>query len=353
MLTSRICSQVTASACKRRSFSSQPAGFVHLYDHVTDISHTGDLSFRGLLTDEFCIKGAPNGGYLMGLAMRAAKECISVEDPLTTTGYYVGKSVANAPMDLQVELLSTAKSTSTATVRCSQNGELKCFFTFTYGTLDRLKGLTQVNLLPPQLPPLRECVDAMAVMRKEVGKDMTIASQIELRVPPEDEFARTTLAGQQGTVASLTGWGSFANTGPSVTGSAGSNTGAIGTGIAKTGTPRPLCLSSLCQLADCFPPPVLNIARFGWIPTLEYTVHYWNHPAAADTAATAHLEGLEKNHPDRHAHWVRYTASTSVVQNSMCYLDNEVWSACGGFLLATSRQLARVMIPAAKPNKFG
>jgi hypothetical protein len=324
-----------------RDFATTTTDIKHMYDHVTEVTRTGDFTFSGNLSDEFCIKGAPNGGYLMGLAMRAASECIAAKDPLATTGYYVDKSTANAPMDIIVELLSVAKSTTTASIRCSQEGQLKCVFTVTYGSLSRMRGLTQVNLSAPKLPPVSQCIDAMAAMRAEIGKDMSIANQIELRLPPSDEFVQTTLLGRQGTVATLSGWGSFA--GATVDGG----------GSSGTGPPRPPCLSSLCQLSDCFPPPVLNVARFGWIPTLEYTVHYWNHPSVADIGNVAHLEGLSPGHPDYHQHWVRYTASTSFLQNSMCYLDNEVWSPCGGFLLATSRQLARVMIPSVKPNKFG
>ena len=295
----------------------------HLYDEVTKVSPVSDGIFTGFVTDQFSIKSAPNGGYLMGLALSAASASVpdSSPDPLSTTGYYFTRSEQNAIMDLRVEILAQSKSSITVAVRCSQNGDLRCKFLFTFGNFDRMKGLTKVNMQAPELPPIVECIDAMDILRQSLGSngEMSISNQIELRVSKIDEFAKTVLSGKQGEVASLSGWGSFANN-------------------------RPVCVSSLCQLCDCFPPPVLNIASFGWVPTLEYTVHYWNDPSqVSNHSYQQHLAGLPEGSPDHRTNWIRYRATTSFVQNGMCYLDNEVWSPCGGFLLSTSRQLARVM----------
>lgn len=352
-LSSALKSSVVVSTGQR--FHSAVKTPQHKYDEVTEVSRVADSClFQTTITDKFSIGGAPNGGYLMGLAMNAARQCVQHADPLSATGYYINKTDEHKLMDIHVEILSNSKSTSTVSVKCLQQNDLKVKFTITYGILGKMKGLTKIDMVAPDLPPISECVDAMSLLRKKMGSFLTIAHQVELRVPKEDEFAKTLLAGQRGDTAAVNGWGGFAGD-------------------------RPLCLSSLCLLADCYPPPVLNVAQFAWVPTLEYTVHFWTHPPSLDldtaiisanneTCNSSHTGGSNSSrsrstrsestsaastttelsadtNSDVTKHWIRYKAATTFVQNGMLFTDNEIWSECGRYLLATSRQLARVMMP--------
>jgi hypothetical protein len=44
-----------------------------------------------LIIYRYSVGDAPNGGYMMSLAITAALECISFPDPLSISGHYVNK----------------------------------------------------------------------------------------------------------------------------------------------------------------------------------------------------------------------------------------------------------------------
>ena len=44
-------------------------------------------------------------------------------------------------------------------------------------------------------------------------------------------------------------------------------------------------------------------------------------------------------------HWLRTTCAATHVNNGLLYTDGEIWSHDGKVLLATSRQLARILEP--------
>lgn len=291
----------------------------HNFDLHRQLIQKNAFEFTTVPNDRWSIKGAPNGGYLMSIAVKSALKCVNKPDPLTFTAYYISKTLEHVPMDISVQIIGVSNSTATVTVKMSQEGNLKCHVTGHVGTLGRMKGLTKINKHAPVLPPIGDCVDAVGVMRKSLGDDMTLANEIDYRLPPDCHFANTTLQGKSGDIASMQGWVGFES-------------------------PRMLCMESLSFLADAFPPPVLNFAQFGWVPTLEYTVHFWNQPPD-NISFDEHLSKTRTDSLDQKKSWLRLRAETTYVQNSMCYLDNELWSANGKVLLATSRQLARVMIP--------
>jgi hypothetical protein len=80
----------------------------------------------------------------------------------------------------------------------SQVGVLRCKFLGTFGTLDRIEGLTKWNDSCPELPPLDECVDASKLFRKSLGDTLRIANTFDLRLPKDDEFMITTMVGKTG-----------------------------------------------------------------------------------------------------------------------------------------------------------
>lgn len=89
---------------------------------------------------------------------------------------------------------------------------------------------------------------------------------------------------------------------------------------------------------------------YTWVPTMEYTVHFWQRPdftkrglpakstASADAAAAASDAAPE-------SYWLRCTYNTPIVVNGLLYTDAHLWSEDGTTLLATSRQLAKVLTP--------
>ena len=52
-----------------------------------------------------CVKGdAPNGGYLMSIAVSAARESIPFRDPLSISAHYLSKAQENVEAQILVEV---------------------------------------------------------------------------------------------------------------------------------------------------------------------------------------------------------------------------------------------------------
>ena len=77
-------------------------------------------------------------------------------------------------------------------------------------------------------------------------------------------------------------------------------------------------LASLSLFADALPPPALIVARAGWVPTLELTVHHRAAPAPG---------------------WLRFVFRTHLVHGGYLEEDGALWDETGT-LVAMSRQLA-------------
>jgi hypothetical protein len=97
-----------------------------------------------------------------------------------------------------VKVLNTSKSTATLEMSLSQVGILRCKFLGTFGTLDRIKGLTKWSDSCPELPPVEECIDASKMLRHALGDALRIANTFDLRLPKDDEFMITTMSGKTG-----------------------------------------------------------------------------------------------------------------------------------------------------------
>eukprot|EP01034_Spumella_vulgaris_P029844 gene29844-36964_t len=262
------------------------------------------------LTRTLNIGDAPNGGYLMAIAISAARESINFHDPLSVTAYYLSKTQESSNLDIEVEVLSSSNSTSTVQITCSQEGVMRSRYLGTFGDLKKMKGISHSKVIAPEIPHIKDCIDANAVLRKVMGEKLRIANEIEFRVPEDSHFAKTVMKGKQGQDASYDCWLTF-------------------------GDAKAPCLRSLAFFCDAPPPPVINITPSNWVPTLEYTVHFWATPEVSSDCAFKY-EGK---------HWIRGRFHTNFVRNGMLYTDAELWSADGETLLATSRQFARVLTP--------
>jgi len=273
---------------------------------VRRITDGNNLSL-GYISDKYNIVDAPNGGYLTAIAISAAKLYLpSHKDPLTITAHFQSKAIPNAEVELQVDVLNQAKATSTVSVSLIQEGKRRCQFLATFGTLNRIEGRNFCNERAPDLPPLEECLDASKILRK-FGDKLRIAQVHEFRVPKNDPFALTTLAGKVGNVASQSGYLRFADGYPG-------------------------SLDSMAFFLDSVTPPILNIYPTNWVPTVEYTVHFWNKPDA-----------LLANRNSKSGNWYQVKFVTNYMKNNFLYTDGEIWESDGSQLLAKSRQYARLL----------
>lgn len=295
-------------------------------------------TFEGFVTDRWSIGDAPNGGFLMMMALDAASQCTTHPDPLSCSTTFLNKADENEPVLLQVRRMMMSKSMSILHVTMRQKQVVRSEHTAIFGTLSdsnnpniRSDGFDHSVKLPVELPPRQDCIYASPGWRKQFGKSLNIVSQTEAYVSPASPAAKGMLRGKTTDHASVTTY----------------------LGLSNREIPS---LSSMAFFNDAMFPPVLNLTSLGWVPTLQYSVHFWNRPpvpAALETqkenppSVTKDLEPVVYDEC-----FVRAKFETDYVRNSWLYTDGEIWSHDGSTLLATSRQLARLLSPKASANSL-
>ncbi len=180
---------------------------------------------------QWSIGDAPNGGYLMSLAIEAmSKSTGGHTDMLSCSGYYLNKASENKDCDIEVRVLNQSRSSSYVESTIFQENIPRVKFIASIGNIDKLKGINHSNEKGITLPPLEECIDANKFIRKVLtylfiylfiyllsqlltrsliqvyGDKLRIANEFELFVPPTCEFAKSTLKGTSSPVASLEGY---------------------------------------------------------------------------------------------------------------------------------------------------
>jgi acyl-CoA thioesterase len=320
------CNRVCVGPCSSHSysiFSADTAVSIASADSATrenlGVTETSHAKFSGTVTSNWNVGDAPNGGYLMGIAISAARNVIPFRDPLSVTAYYTNKAVSDAPVDISVQTLNKTKGTATVAVSLTQNQIHRSHYVGTFGTLSAMKGLNFSNLgAAPQLPPPEKCYDCSHTQRTHFGALLPLAHRVSFRAAHDDPFVETALSGKYGTrsEASLTCWVRF----------------------EEAQLPG---LRSFAFFCDALPPPIIGVTPSHWVPTLEYTVHLWQRADFSRRASWVPAGATLQSHP----YWLRCRYNTPVAVNGMLYTDAELWSEDGSQLLATARQLARVLTP--------
>lgn len=284
------------------------------------LTKLNDSKYTIDFNSHWTVSGALNGGFLMSVALKAALESLQL-DPLSFTGYYMSKALANNTAEIDVEILNKTKSTTVAQISVTQLGQLRTRYLGVFGKYDNLKGHSHSILKAPDLPPLSECVDGASMLRNLVQDDnWTIVNSVDFRAPSDSPYVRNFLSNQRGTEALCECWVTFAD-------------GHIP------------CIRSLAFFSDGIPPCVLNLTPFAWVPTLEYGVHFWSAPVINPELTSLNAEQQQQLGYYAGKHWLRARFRSDHVINGTLYTDGELWSADGTTLLATSRQIARVFTP--------
>lgn len=279
--------------------TSDKSLFKYDFDSETEVIKKSDDLAVGHVSNRWSVGDAPNGGLLMALAIKAAAQFSTHPDPLSVSAYFINKAIENETAEMKVRIMGKSRTTTSFHVQLSQQGMVRCEFMGTFGDLKSMKGLTLINKTAPKLPAVEECMNSSKVLRKVFGEKLRIANEIETRVPKDDPHATSALVGKLGEEASLTCYTRFADH-------------------------RLPCLTSMAFFLDALPPPSVNVTPTSWVPTLEYTVHFWAHPQGD-------------------APWVVGKFDSSVINNGLLYTDGEIWSSDGSVLYATSRQFARIL----------
>ena len=179
-----------------RSMHSTGSGLTSLFNVDTELKSTTNPSqFLAHITNNWSVGDAPNGGYLMAMAISAARKVITFRDPLSVSAYYCHKALENEDVEIDVKTLNATKGSATVSISFTQLGVLRSQYIGTFGTLDKQKGLNFSNINPaPELPPPDECVDCSAILRKKFGEHLRVAERVQFRAPKNDPFVLGVLA---------------------------------------------------------------------------------------------------------------------------------------------------------------
>jgi acyl-CoA thioesterase len=239
------------------------------------------------------IGGAPNGGYLLSLALAAAGRTLPGQEPFTATAHFL-RPAELGRADLDVDVVRTGRVKSTLEVRLSQAGKERVRVLTTMGARPPAAGAAQslaaAAAAAPAIPRPDRCPSAPPGI---AGPDADLAERFEYRIAGESRWLR----GTTGEQARLEGWIRFADG-------------------------REPDLAALPLFADAFPPSVYEVVELALVPTLELTVHPRRRPAPG---------------------WIQVRFETRLVADGMLEEDGMLWDSKGD-LVAMSRQLA-LLVP--------
>jgi acyl-CoA thioesterase len=294
----------------RKSFDSRSYFTTPNFDLDTTAQQINDNDFQIKLSRNYSIGDAPNGGYLGAIAVSAARTKLPFKNPLTLSCHFLMKALEDKIATINIQVINIAKSSATALITISQDEKSRCVFLGTFG-LFKDSGFTQIDGIAPSLPPRDECIDANKIIKKTAGDNLRISCTRDFLVPPNGEFANTVLSQRVDGTAKYECWLRHSND-------------------------RKICDNSMTFFNDCLPPPVLNIKSASWVPTIEYTVHYWRPIPLSNNLSKGQTD-------DENDVWVRARFSSQHIENGMLHTDGEIWSADGSTLLSKSRQLGKIL----------
>ncbi|WP_327065686.1 thioesterase family protein [Kitasatospora sp. NBC_01250] len=250
---------------------------------------------RGELGAGWQIGGGVNGGLLLAVAANALRQELPEHpDPLSISGYYLETSHPG-PLTALTSTVRRGRSLSTATASLYQDGAdgtpvEKLRVLASYGELAALTGEVHTSAVPPQLPPVEQCV-GMEHAPPALLEQAALLERFDLRLDPATVGWAL---GQPAGAGRIQGW--FR--------------------LADGREPDPL---ALLLVADALPPVTFDLGLPGWAPTVELTVHLRAVPAAG---------------------WLRVSHATRNLAGGYFEEDCEIWDSADR-LVAQSRQLAR------------
>lgn len=258
------------------------------FDLETAVEQTADNCWRGHIARDWNIGANPNGGYLLSVVVRALSAALPHPDPMTITTHFLRPGVAGADCDINVEVIRTGRTLSTARASLCQEGKPRLEVLASFGDLTASAGVdTTLSIPAPELPDPAACKQRSGDSQ---GVDLPILQRLDTRLHPQQA-----LAGQAGK-AEVSGWIRFAD-----------------------GREPDSC--SLPLFTDTFPPsPFGLLGVVGWVPTIELTVHVRRRPAPG---------------------WIRARFQTEDLQLGRMLESGALWDSQGA-LVAQCRQLGLV-----------
>jgi acyl-CoA thioesterase len=262
-----------------------PGDVTHHFDADTALEPVSDGRWRAWAPDHWFVGRGPNGGFLAGVAARAAEAAAA--RPLRSLALHFVAAPVVGPLDVAVTLEREGRSYSAASVRIEQDGQPMTLALATLG----------------ELPDDGAAWDAAA---------MPEAKPLEATQPvPQDQAGIPAFMRNYDLRWALGGDGELPGSG----------------GWIRTAEPRALDAPLVAAMTDAWAPSAfVPLGRFVAAPTLDLTIHIRRALPVAGMEPEDYVLG-------------RFLSRLSVA--GVWEEDGELWSP-GGELIAQSRQLALV-----------
>ena len=269
------------------------AAVAYQFDEETALVQRDDTHWQTNLTSTWNIGDNPNGGYLLAPLAKAMASVSGHPDPLSITTHYLRPGTADAPAEIEAEMIRTGRTIGTVRGRLVQGGKSRIESIAAFTDLSSTESVVDIDTPVAPIPNPDDCVSRTEL---EQGVILPIMNRLDVRIHPDHAVA---VASRE---AAITGWIRF-------------------------GDGRPVDAHALPLFADAFPPPLFSkVGYIGWVPTLELTVHVRRRP----------VEG-----------WIRGHFRTSDATGNRTIEDGWLWDESGA-LVAVARQVGLVL--STQPN---
>ena len=150
------------------------------FDTDTRVEAVGDHVYTATVADRWqAVGGTANGGYLLGIALRAACLASPMPDPLAVSAFFLRAGVPG-PARIDTEPVRSGRRLATVQANLSQGAKEVLRVVATFTDLDKARGRTLVRNEMPALPPPETCVDPVAAAGLPAG---SAAERVEYRLP--------------------------------------------------------------------------------------------------------------------------------------------------------------------------
>ena len=258
----------------------------HHFDADTALEPAGELRWRAWAPDHWFVGRGPNGGFLAGLAARAAEAAAG--RPLRSLSLHFVAAPAVGPLEVSATLERVGRSDSAASVRIEQEGRPMTLALATLGALPAAGAAWDAGGMPAATP--LEATEPVPLEQAGIAEFM------------RNYDLRWALGAITGEAPATGGW-------------------------IRTADPRALDGPLVAAMTDAWAPAAfVALGRFVAAPTLDLTIHVRRPLPPAGMAPEDYVLG-------------RFSSRLSVA--GVWEEDGELWSP-GGELIAQSRQLALV-----------
>ena len=161
-----------------------PAGRPYAYDVDTAVEAVADRPgetgrFAAVITDRWNVLGGrPNGGYVLGVALRALARVMPAPDPLAVSAFFLRPTLPG-PVEVATETVGAGSRIATGGARVIQDGKETLRVTAAFADLAVAVGRTVTLVEQPSLPRPRDSIDLLS---RGAIAGLTIAARVEYRV---------------------------------------------------------------------------------------------------------------------------------------------------------------------------